>query len=92
MTLTINLPPEVEARLEAEAARRGVALPEYALDILKQSVIPHEARIEETSGESILRLVERLHATMPEGAWEGVPRDLAKNYKHYLYGHPKEEE
>ena len=20
--------------------------------------------------------------------WDGLPSDLAKNYKHYLYGHP----
>jgi hypothetical protein len=31
MTLTLELPPDVEARLQAEAAARGMELSEYAL-------------------------------------------------------------
>ena len=29
---------------------------------------------------------------IPPEAWGDLPTDLAKNKKHYLYGHPKEEE
>ena len=28
----------------------------------------------------------------PADMWDGLPTDLAKNKKHYLYGHPKEED
>ncbi len=44
------------------------------------------------SGETLLEMVDRLHASYPPDMWEGLPKDLAKNKKHYLYGHPKEED
>ena len=40
-------------------------------------------------GESILEMFERLRKSIPPEAWDGPPTDGAKNYKHYLYGHPK---
>ncbi len=43
-------------------------------------------------GETIPELFERLRKSVPDDAWEGLPTDLAKNKKHYLYGHPKEED
>ena len=39
----------------------------------------------------ILEMIERVKANMPEDLQpEDVPTDAAKNYKHYLYGWPKE--
>ena len=40
----------------------------------------------------IVDLVKELHESMPPDAWDDLPTDLAKNKKHYLYGHPKEED
>ena len=40
----------------------------------------------------ILRWVKEQQAEMPPDTWDGLPTDLAKNKKHYLYGHAKEEE
>ena len=40
--------------------------------------------------ESIVQLFERLRSSVPPDAWDDLPTDLAKNKKHYLYGHPKE--
>lgn len=42
--------------------------------------------------ESILQMFERLRDSVPPETWDDLPTDLAKNKKHYLYGHPKEEE
>jgi hypothetical protein len=33
-----------------------------------------------------------LGASIPKEEWDKVPKDLAKNLDHYLYGAPKEEE
>ena len=41
---------------------------------------------------AIAERVAEIHKTMPPEAWDGLPTDLAKNKKHYLYGHPKEED
>ena len=42
--------------------------------------------------ESIVRMFERLRKSIPPETWDDLPTDLAKNKKHYLYGHPREEE
>ncbi len=36
--------------------------------------------------------VLEIGASVPMEEWEKPPRDLAKNFDHYLYGHPKDEE
>ena len=39
----------------------------------------------------VLEMIERIKANMPEDLQpEDVPTDAAINYKHYLYGWPKE--
>jgi len=38
---------------------------------------------------AVLEAVKELHETSPADAWDVLPTDLAKNKKHYLYGHPK---
>ena len=42
--------------------------------------------------ESILEMFDRLRKSVPPDTWDNMPTDLVKNKKHYLYGHPKEEE
>jgi hypothetical protein len=44
VTLTIHLPPEVENRLRAEAARRGQDAAEYASALLAEILVPATAR------------------------------------------------
>ncbi len=40
---------------------------------------------------AIVALAEKLNREFPD-AWDDFPTDFAKNKKHYLYGHPKEED
>ena len=42
------------------------------------------------SKESFLEMVDRIHRSVPASAYDNLPTDGAKNYKHYLYGFPKE--
>ena len=37
----------------------------------------------------LLQRIRKIRESVPASAWDGVPTDGAKNYKHYLYGHPK---
>jgi hypothetical protein len=39
MTLTLDLPPELEARLEDEAGRRGIPVEEYAIQVLRHGIL-----------------------------------------------------
>ena len=41
---------------------------------------------------AIVERVEKLRESYPPDIWDDLPTDLAKNKKHYLYGHPKEKE
>jgi hypothetical protein len=40
MTVTIELPPEVEANLSAQAQAEGLALPQYVERLLRRQVVP----------------------------------------------------
>ena len=44
----------------------------------------------EGAGGSLLQLIEELHASAPADERDDRPPDLAENYKHYAYGHPKD--
>lgn len=44
MTLTIEIPPDLEARLEAEAARRGVDASDYARLILEERLLSGQSK------------------------------------------------
>ena len=40
----------------------------------------------------IVARVKEMQKDIPPEAWDDLPTDLAMNKKHYLYGHPKEED
>ena len=80
----------VKARYE-----NGVLTPLEPLDLEegKEVMVSIEDAPEPAEGaESILDVFERLRRSVPLGAWDNMPTDGAKNYKHYLYGHPKAED
>ena len=41
---------------------------------------------------AVVAKARELQRDIPLDAWDDLPRDLAKNKKHYLYGHPKEDD
>ena len=41
---------------------------------------------------AIIERVKERHKDVSEEAWAKIPTDYARNHKHYLYGHPKEED
>ncbi|MDE2842845.1 MAG: antitoxin family protein [Chloroflexota bacterium] len=45
----------------------------------------------EEEHDSLLEMMEKIWASVPDEVWEGMPTDGSINYRHYLYGHPKEE-
>ena len=80
----------VKARYE-----NGVLTPLEPLDLEegKEVVVSIEDAAPQANGkETILEMFERLRNSVPPDAWDNLPTDFVKNKKHYLYGHPKEEE
>lgn len=79
----------------------GVLTPQEPLDLeegkqvtvsIEDVPLPDGAPSGEAHGESLVEMFERLRKSVPPGAWDDMPADGAKNYKHYLYGHPKAED
>ncbi len=93
MTLIIELPPEKEAALEEQARAAGVSAEELAMQLLSRSLTADAANGEkafeapcETAGEMIRRIV----GDPPPEELAKLPKDLASQADHYLYGAPKE--
>ena len=90
MILHLELPPEAAARLEAEAAKRGLSNEDYALHKL---LLPEpEPPQEETAGEGILRIARETFWSLPDAELAKLPPDFAINHDHYIHGTPKVEE
>ena len=78
----------------------GVLTPLEPLDLEegKEVVVSIEEAPQETGEQKegpllrILRYVQERQAELPPDTWDDLPTDLVKNKKHYLYGHPKEED
>lgn len=86
MTLIINIPPELESRLQQEASLQGVALDEYARTLLEKSLTPIKSASLEIPNGDAWSVLESM-----EGTVEGPP-DWSSELDHYLYGTPKRNE
>jgi hypothetical protein len=90
MTLTLELPGDVEERLRAEAARAGVPPEDYVLrKVAEPAKVPGQDVM--MPGDRILAIAEKFWAAIPDEERADLPTDAAQNYKHYLYGYPREE-
>lgn len=89
----------VKARYE-----NGVLTPLEPLDLEEGAEVtvsveeaPPQANGKETPApkQGLAAIVERvleMQKDIPPEEWDNLPKDLAKNKRHYLYGHPKEED
>ena len=74
---------------------RGVLTPSEPLDIEEGTEVTlsiADAASPKRGLAGIVEAVQELHRTIPLDAWDVLPTDGAKNYKHHLYGSPKEED
>ncbi|MCY4365596.1 MAG: antitoxin family protein [Chloroflexi bacterium] len=79
-------------RLTAEYIN-GSLKPLEPLDLKEGTVVT--LYIEEQNQRQVhsaLAIADRNRQSAPAEIWDNLPTDGAKNYRHYLYGHPKEEE
>ena len=77
----------------------GALVPLEPLDLEEGQEVRVSVEDAETEGSGakggLAGIVERvleMQKDIPPEAWDDLPTDLAKNKKHYLYGHPKEED
>ena len=72
----------------------GVLTPLEPLDLAEGEEVVvsiEEASPPDAGSPPILEMVDELHRSVPQVVWERGPSDGAKNYKHYLYGWPRDD-
>ena len=81
------------ARVRARYAN-GVLTPLEPLDIEEGAEVrvSVEDNPPKRGTEFVLEMFDRIRDSIPPDAWDNMPTDGSKNYKHYLYGHPKVED
>ncbi len=74
-------------------SKRGVARKSRPLET--ETVLQRLGRvIDEARKDALVQMAElarEITSDVPSHVWEGLPRDLAKNVDHYLYGKAKRE-
>ena len=84
LDLTSLIPGGLEAVAEFENAN-NIKLPQ---DIAEMLTVPEDLS-GANAGEAVLEIFRKIHESLPEDAFDGMPTDGARNYKHYLYGWAK---
>ena len=88
MTLTLELPKELEASLQAQADSRSLTLSQFVLSKLDDQQGP---ATDESFSEFIMRATAEARKGVPQDVLHSIPPDLSVNHDHYLYGAPKVE-
>ena len=51
---------------------------------------PGEETLYDPNTQSLSETLREVRESVPDSTWDSLPTDGARNYKHYLYGYPKE--
>lgn len=93
MSLTVEVPEELEPRIRQAAARQGQAPAAFVLSTLEErlrSAEPPQDSAPPVDGHDVLvRLFEGIWNEMSEEEIANLPTDLAEEHDHYIYGTPK---
>ena len=84
MALTIHLPDEQQAALDAKARALGISAEEYARQVLVQDL---EAGAR--SHRHISEIIRENMSKVPPEIMARMPKDGASEHDHYIYGLPK---
>ncbi|HWL92033.1 MAG TPA: CopG family transcriptional regulator [Phycisphaerae bacterium] len=88
---TIQLDDALKRRIDELAESNGVS----PADLVREAVDAFAARRNgsEAVGDSegLWDDAAKITASVPAQEWEKLPGDLARNFDHYHYGHPRED-
>ena len=89
MTVRLELAPEVQAGLLAQAQNSGTTLEAVAEQVLARHV--QEIRMESANGEyqPIWEVISDIVKDVPDEVFDRLPKDGASQVDHYIYGLPK---
>ena len=89
MTVRLELPPEVQAGLVAQAQNSGTTLEAIAEQVLARHV--QEIRMESVNGEHrpIWEVISDIVKDVSDDVFDRLPKDGASQVDHYIYSLPK---
>jgi hypothetical protein len=86
MSVTIELSPEQESALRAQAEAHGLSVQEWLLQLAGE--VPRVDSQQEQQEPFWKKIIDHVHS-LPSEAFDGLPEDGASEHDHYLYGSPK---
>lgn len=87
MTLTIEISPEKEAALKAQAQALGLTVEQWLLQLAERFVPPVEQ--ETADARPIWEIILDNMKNVPPEDLAALPKDGASQIDHYVYGQPK---
>ena len=95
MTMTLELTPEVQAGLLAQAQASGMSLEEFAEKVLREKSREAIRDLQKNSAASqvderpIWEVITDVMKDVPDEVFDRLPKDGASEHDHYIYGTPK---
>ena len=86
MVKNVSQPDPLKPEMVAEAEQTEPWIDRYGQPMIVDGLKPSDGL------PWIVARVKQRQAMAPPGAYDHIPKDAAMNLKHYLYGHPKEED
>ncbi|HXJ41922.1 MAG TPA: hypothetical protein VNH18_21780 [Bryobacteraceae bacterium] len=83
MMVTIELPDEIAAALQASAKARGISVPDFAQEAL--------AGLLGRTRQPLASRIQEIWKDMPAEVQDTLPADGASQVDHYVYGSAKKE-
>lgn len=84
MTVTIELPPDIEAGLLAQARAEGLDVADYVQNLVHRQITGAANTAAAELGEPFWKsFTSQVHA-LPDVVFEGLPADGASEHDHYL--------
>ncbi len=81
MTLTIDISPDEEALLSAQAKAEGLSVEQW---VRKQALAPAAVQ------KSLAEKIRAIWSDVPPELWDAMPTGGASEHDHYIYGLPKQ--
>lgn len=85
MTITLEIPPDQESRIQAQAQTTGLTVEQWLLHLAKFHSLPGAQHPLQHAAALILNNMSQV----PIEALAALPTDGASQHDHYLYSTPK---
>jgi hypothetical protein len=88
--MKLEIKPEIEAGLLAQAHACGLSLEAYLDEVLERAAHqPEIAPKTESSDRPIWEVITEMMNDVPDEVFDRLPKDAASQVDHYIYGLPK---